>query len=263
MKKGTHRKINCSRLPHVDDLRTPPVIGELYRVRCVNLKITRGFYRESGQRVVRAETVWIPVIGTLHSDPEIGGVAAHPHVHYDWRFMSPRFIYGISQTWLGDEETDDAKLRRLMALVRSEYPANRLGTGPNSNRSRFPIRLKNCIRMCHRAMPEYPARRRDYVYWEPADSEAQNRPNVVSSRLESCYLGHKLDLSTMVCPHRGTYLGNLAPNAEGYIVCPNHGLCWDAVTGGLVPRYSKEERDSVLQRLPLNTTSNEERVCTK
>ena len=34
-----------------------------------------------------------------------------------------------------------------------------------------------------------------------------------------------------VCPHRGAHLGSIKPSDLGVIVCPLHGLEWDAVTG--------------------------------
>jgi hypothetical protein len=44
-----------------------------------------------------------------------------------------------------------------------------------------------------------------------------------------------------ICPHRGVSLKNCPARYDGSIVCPAHGLAWDADTGKLRSRLSRQE----------------------
>lgn len=59
-------------------------------------------------------------------------------------------------------------------------------------------------------------------------------PSLFSDRLEKVYKSCQLENN--VCPHRNTYLGNIAPDANGEVICPSHGLKWNVETGCLVAR---------------------------
>ena len=71
------------KIPFVEDLQEPPVVGERYRVRCVKAPLSHRRARRAGTHLL-----WVPVMGPLHSDPELGITA--PHYHLDWRFTGPQ-----------------------------------------------------------------------------------------------------------------------------------------------------------------------------
>jgi hypothetical protein len=64
-------------------------------------------------------------------------------------------------------------------------------------------------------------------------------------KLEAAYAGHRLK-DCRTCPHRGLSLRSVVPEdgtiskgslvIDQIIVCPGHGLAWNARTGELVPR---------------------------
>jgi Rieske [2Fe-2S] domain len=59
----------------IDELITPPTPSKYYLVPCVKIPLTvEGFRRGE----------WVPIIGSLHQDAEIG--ADFDHYHYDRRF---------------------------------------------------------------------------------------------------------------------------------------------------------------------------------
>lgn len=73
-------------------------------------------------------------------------------------------------------------------------------------------------------------------------------PEFKSSRhlpkMERRYADCSIDLDNPVCPHKGICLQD-APIVDGVIVCPGHGLGWDAATGANVPRH--QGGDDVLE----------------
>ena len=56
---------------------------------------------------------------------------------------------------------------------------------------------------------------------------------LIKERLEPIYQDQKMECGK--CPHRGTPLNAIAPDENGVIHCPAHGLKWSAKTGEMVP----------------------------
>jgi Rieske [2Fe-2S] domain len=60
----------------IDQSDTPPIPGKFYLVPCIRVeRRIEGFYVGD----------WVPIVGGVHSDPEIG--ADFLHAHYDRRFV--------------------------------------------------------------------------------------------------------------------------------------------------------------------------------
>lgn len=74
----------------IDEIKSPPIVGKFYLVPCVQLPDeVRGF--NAGE--------WVPIVGGLHHDQEIG--TDELHYHQDWRFSniedtSPSEVIGVS-----------------------------------------------------------------------------------------------------------------------------------------------------------------------
>ncbi len=66
---AAHSKDAAADCPSVEEMTTPPIVGQRYRVPCVFLGL------------------WVPVLTPRHADPELPG-AAGPHYHLDNRFMA-------------------------------------------------------------------------------------------------------------------------------------------------------------------------------
>lgn len=61
---------------NIDDLKVPPVVGEMYSVPCIKVPV------RDGKRFI---IVNMPVINLLHTDKENG--QEQPHYHIDSRFL--------------------------------------------------------------------------------------------------------------------------------------------------------------------------------
>lgn len=72
------------------------------------------------------------------------------------------------------------------------------------------------IRECKREMPTF--------------------PSILCRKLEKQFEGCRVKADRPVCPHRGFSLVGLPVSADGYVICPGHGLQWDLDSGSLVSR---------------------------
>lgn len=68
-------------LQRVEELQDPPIVGRMYLVRCV-------------WWTAPARPRWMPVIGHLHEDADLG--VPTTHLHYDLRFLPQRVLGGRS-----------------------------------------------------------------------------------------------------------------------------------------------------------------------
>lgn len=81
---------------------------------------------------------------------------------------------------------------------------------------------------CLREMPD----------WYPAHA-AKWIPKLEEKYADACLIDGK-------CPHKGIDLSG-CPAVNGIVVCPGHGLLWNAETGKLVPRPQPEcDRSQVI-----------------
>ena len=180
------------------------VMGRYYRVPTVTIPLLNMDPRIAGRTY--------PIMGPLHEDVAIIGFHA-THWHVDPRFMSDRqlraYVLGLP-----DYPDDVAALGWPLSIevVKSMYgmPAGLRIVDPCPE-----VVLR--LRKCHREMPLFPSR----YGWQKC--------------LEDAYAGERLKPG-LICPHRGFQLAGLTPDAEGHVVCPGHGLCWDVASGALVRR---------------------------
>lgn len=136
-----------------------------------------------------------PIIGPWHEDKELVPHFESWHYHFDFRFMN-------RQEW---RRHRSSKAHGAVIHQESGHPKFRGSAIPIG-----PIVLRR--RKCHREMPTF-----------PIDASNGNHP------LPQVYEKHKADSlgANLQCPHRGVSLESIKPIC-GVIVCPLHGLCFDA-----------------------------------
>jgi nitrite reductase/ring-hydroxylating ferredoxin subunit len=181
-------KLPCQKIEDVDN----PVVGKFYLVPC--LWFSLGFSDRNK---------WVPIIGPLHEDKDLG--IENNHYHHDVRF-TPESLW---------EEYGGIK---MMGRVMSEPPVK-------------PMLIKVRRLRMKRQMPDFP--KEDYAY---ADGEVRVAPgtkNKVVAKLEKQF--KDVRLTCRVCPHRGMSLKGL-PVKDGMVVCNGHGLRWNVETGAMVVR---------------------------
>lgn len=71
-----HSKDAAADCPSVEEMTTPPIVGQRYRVPCLYLGL------------------WVPVLTPRHADPELPGGAA-PHYHLDLRFVGQDMLFAL------------------------------------------------------------------------------------------------------------------------------------------------------------------------
>lgn len=73
-------------------------IGKSYLVPCVKAKDFIGIY------TLAYSGLWLPIIGTLHDDPQIA-LSIPLHYHPDWRFVPEEVIIKLDRSRYGDFKT--------------------------------------------------------------------------------------------------------------------------------------------------------------
>lgn len=178
--------------PRIDDLDGPPVLRRTYLVPTVR-------YEWNG----RVDD-W-PVMGPRHEDGE--------HLSFPWwhYHLDPRFM--TAAQWRRARRTPWAK--KGAAAVQShpllKWADPRMQDGiPHPDPVWRPLR-------CLRVMPEY-------LFGDIG-------PVI---RLNAAYAGRRCPRDAagrLVCPHKGADLSTLAPDGDGLITCPLHGLRIDPARG--------------------------------
>ena len=179
-------------------------VGRYYEVPCIELTDAN----------TGLKGVW-PVLGPNHEDMEIIGFPYY-HWHLDPRFLTTHQCELLVGCFFG--AVPEAQFWRLVygkpistGLADPRYKGN--GSDPFAA-FKAPARLRR--RKCLRSMPPYP---REMVarMWLP--------------KLNARYRAARLN--GLICPHRGVPLDGIAPDAEGCVTCPGHGLRWHLETGRL------------------------------
>ena len=172
--------------------------GKTYTTKCVRACLS-----------TTSPPEWVPVIGPAHDDAEIIRFQ-DVHLHIDWRFLGPRQRAKIMA--LGGNAPHDI-------VITVVYPNN--GSGPiamdkalRSGDTPKDSFLKEKRKKYHGPFPPYPDD--PPPHWLPALSKAYRDATLTPER---------------ACPHRGTDLSEAAPDDQGIITCPLHGLRWRADTG--------------------------------
>ena len=190
--------------------RCPPlpehlVLGKHYRRPCV-----RTVWKTSNPR-------WVPVIGSMHTDPE-HVKADFLHIHVDYRFL-----------------TDPAKEALIEDLDRSNsvFYINPVHSLPVS--TVFPQHLNDQVALDDPELAELPIDSWLKIQPRQYTGPYPDYPHHMvpwHQELSEAYAGRSLIEGH--CPHQGTDLSGIAPNTEGIITCPLHGLQWCARTGKIV-----------------------------
>lgn len=159
-----------------------PQVGTSYRVQCAKIQ----YHRDGKIR-------YVPVIGPVHRDPQLGQAAARPHIHIDGRFTDG---FGI--------DSDGLSNMPIWTEPESAYATyNFLGVHH---------RIKKCIRTVAG------------LYLSQGLISDVNRIKLTEHPYGKWY-------ATMIgksckgkkCPHFGTTM----IEREGYMVCPMHNLIGD------------------------------------
>ncbi|MCW8132655.1 MAG: Rieske 2Fe-2S domain-containing protein [Planctomycetota bacterium] len=137
---------------------------------------------------------WWPVTGEKHEDLDYIGFEP-AHFHLDVRFIPPQLIRGYSTRY--------GPYGHFFASVMHDGKTEGgwIDCGKPALRAR----------LCYRDWPRYPA---------------------VFRKLHEAYKSAKL-AACRVCPHRGYPLNQVTPR-DGKLICPLHGLVWDAKSGANV-----------------------------
>lgn len=181
------------------ELVEPVEVGRYYQVPSIRIDDN---YSGHSYRLLNCMS-WVPVWPQLHDDADIGFPDQHYHV--DWRFVSDEDIRCVTVTAYGSHFRNasiEVMLAQaiLLVIVRESVKA-----GPVDR-----------LQRCHRDQLTWPSHHR------------------APERLEPKYKNAKLKCGR--CPHWGFDLNSVAPDANGIIQCPGHGLCFRADTGQVVVR---------------------------
>lgn len=189
---ATHRRARGTSIDRVDALDGPPVVGRYYLVRAIFTD--RGGHRE--------RPLWWPIIGTEHTDVEFFNFV-RPHYHIDVRFLTAAHLRRAS--WIADNARADFLARPLQRWHAERGGSFRPLPPPEIRRMR-----------CAVAAVDYPYAGMKAVV---ALNKSLSGQRAISSK------------RGWVCPHRKVALATVAPDANGIITCPLHGLRIHAKTG--------------------------------
>ena len=163
---------------------------------------------------------WWPVIGPMHEDAEIINFSAN-HYHVDMRFMTQaQYLKGVPAGGVS------SPCHRIF----SEVIVNVWPDGWNTQVALSEIGdhadiipVESYYRLQRRRF------QRDY----------ERYPVHLPRWLADLHRAHKDRQlkDNMICPHRGADLSNIAPDEDGIITCPLHGLRWCAATGAIAPLH--------------------------
>lgn len=198
-----------SELQRIDDMQSPPVIGQRYLVPCVRVAgpvgsrkpLRRGVGSDGCEGMLPG---WWPVIGPEHEDAAILAFP-HQHWHFDLRFLSKS---QVRNRRIGVEEGHASSIARLLSFPLTNHGS--LGTPEH--------RPRRCLR-------EQP----DWSAWMSVAGRS-HRPEIMLKLERIALVKGQTLKACKVCPHRGLPLGSI-PAVDGIVTCPGHGMRWDASTG--------------------------------
>jgi hypothetical protein len=148
---------------------------------------------------------YLPVQTEFPHDDASNGFGDQPHYHVDYRFL-PQDWY---DRYLANEEVG-GKPSNLWLLV--FWQIRLAGLGDTT------MRAMECLREA------------------PPPASLDTYFGFMLERLEPKFKDATLP-ACKKCPHKGTPLGSYR-EVNGVLLCPGHGLSWDAKTGRMIPRTS-------------------------
>lgn len=193
-----------------------PVPGETYMVPCVRSTWPRAFFGKDS--IIR----WIPVIGGAHSDA--GPIGFDPfHWHADYRFIDLDELAQIDTGHRGDVSA----IRQI--ALESPIPEVVPEPLPGEEEKSYRVQDQALLGMDQ----ERYFRIRPAVYRQHLPAGFERRftwlPEL-TQQMRNCRLDE-----TRRCPHQQADLSGIAPDEDGIITCPLHGLRWDTGTGQVAP----------------------------
>lgn len=199
----------------ITSLKSRPQVGKIYLVPAIRFDRTCGEGEErriSAPRSRLDKALWWPVIGDRHSDADFFNFPGE-HYHADLRFVGRRHLAQSDGNQFSDRMSyEEGKLAGLATAPMSApgfcSKENIALYLPKPQLRRFTMKR------------EFPV----WAFWSRA------------VRLRAAYAGKQCRSSAAgwVCPHRNYPLGQTAPDADGIIQCPLHGLRINATTGIIV-----------------------------
>lgn len=194
-----------------DRLTSPPEVGRFYLVPCVRYEY---LYRLD----------WWPVMGRRHDDAEHLDFP-WPHYHIDLRFLTRRQANVICPP-------DDAvaSWRNPVRPLDNETLAIRCANTPLGEGT------DQIIAMRHGPLPRPQLRRRRCTATSHDYPRARAERHPPFRRMFSAFRGQQCQhgKAGWICPHKQFALGSIAPDADGILTCPLHGLRIDAASGKVV-----------------------------
>ena len=195
-----------AQLPIVSDLTEPPVVGQFYRVPCVR------YWWHGRLR-------WWPVVGPKHDDAEHLAFEK-PHYHIDRRFLRES-DFRVA----GHQGRTRGEWARRLYPADTAFAAGPLHELPQDDFKGGPMPAPVLRkRQCLVADVGFPSIARAGEKFERFHDAYQGR------RCRRDAAGH------LICPHKGARLGSLAPDRNGIVTCPLHGLAINVETGVVVRR---------------------------
>lgn len=184
--------------PLLSDLREPPVVGRFYMVPVVRFPW------------FNMEADW-PVLGPMHTDAEFFGFNRR-HYHVDIRFLSQYRLRWASVFLRDDLATGDLVLDA--ARVATGHPVNHLHRELPDGRP--PLKRLKCT-LAHAP----------FGFADDLD-RPKFKPGFGFEALRAAYPNPALAIvrkdGRLLCPHRKVDLSSFAPDADGVVTCPLHGL---------------------------------------
>lgn len=200
------------KLQRVTDLSAPPVIGRYYLVPTVT-------YDYDG-----ATRAW-PVYPSFHEDSEHLNFP-WPHYHFDARFMTALMMRGFKDDTWGTRTAAERLSAKVLQKDKSGTWSNVRPSVEQAAADTVPHPPIVWRRMqCKRETPAYPF----------------GHVRAIQS-IQAAYQGDQCrkNAAGWVCPHRNYPLGSHAPDADGVITCPLHGLRIRAADGVVLERPTTE-----------------------
>ena len=194
-------------IPTYPRLPETPIVGRRYLRPCVRASWPR------------TQPKWIPVVGTLHKDTEHLH-ADFLHIHVDHRFLCDRDRQRALRE-AEDYERFDGVNPVFMIPISKVVPAGTVQT----------ITVEEAIRSNHPVEKWLSVRRRPYLGPYPEYPQVERTSWRLG--LTAAYADHQLT-DGHIGPHQGTDLTGIAPDDDGVVTCPLHGLRWCARTGRIV-----------------------------
>ena len=178
-----------SKIQNLSDLRTPPVIGQFYMVPTID-------YIWIGRR-----RIW-PVIGPMHHDK--GPINFDElHYHIDGRFLNKHDLNFANKSsgLTSVSEINDRPISKLRWSKHDDPPFPLTPT----------LKKKRCTNL-------------NYAWRVPSImTEKWLLPETYGAPAPAIHLRD----GRILCPHRKANLASFAPDENGYVKCPIHGLMVD------------------------------------